>query len=103
VKPADAEGLMRAVSILGDVAQIIHPAEGSFDLSGFDDVTDAVVAVITRHPMREEELAATLPRWTGAELRDTLEALARSGRAQLIERYGQRFWSSAGARYVSPR
>jgi wyosine [tRNA(Phe)-imidazoG37] synthetase (radical SAM superfamily) len=103
VEPSDPEGLMRAVAALGEVAQVVHPVEGSFDLSGFDDVADAIIAVITRHPMREEELAATLARWSSDELRSALEELARAGRAQLIERYGQRFWSCAEARYVAPK
>lgn len=103
VRPADADGLMRATAILGDVAHVVHPAEGAFDLSGFDDVADAVVAVCTRHPMRDEELAATLPRWTPQALDQALAALARDGRIQRVERYGQRFWSCAQARYVPPK
>lgn len=41
VEPADAEGVMRAQAILGDVARVLHPAQGQFDLSGCDKPTDA--------------------------------------------------------------
>ena len=61
---------MRAISILGDAAEVVHPAEGSFDLSGYGNVVDAVVGIITRHPMRQDELEQdTGPLVTGADKR----------------------------------
>jgi wyosine [tRNA(Phe)-imidazoG37] synthetase (radical SAM superfamily) len=100
VKPAGDEGLMRAIAILGDVARVIQPLEGDFDLTGFDDVVDAILAVIKRHPMREQELTAALERWSPGEVDAALGRLRDSGRAQLVTRFGQRFWSCADARYV---
>jgi len=97
VQPPDEEGLLRAHAILGDVAKIIHPASGSFDLSGDESLVDAIVGIITRHPMREDELLRTLVRWTPGEISDTLKALADSGKAQVVERYGVRFWSASPA------
>jgi wyosine [tRNA(Phe)-imidazoG37] synthetase (radical SAM superfamily) len=99
VQPPDEEGLLRARAFLGDVARVVHPAEGDFDLSGYKDVVDAVVAVITRHPMREEELTHALERWSPGQVQEALQALHLSGRAQVVERYGCRFWSAAPARY----
>jgi wyosine [tRNA(Phe)-imidazoG37] synthetase (radical SAM superfamily) len=99
VQPPDEEGLMRAMAILGDVAQVVHPAEGSFDLSGYEDILDAIVGIITRHPMREEELRHTLERWTPQQIEEALSELAASGQAQIVERYGVRFWSAAASRY----
>jgi hypothetical protein len=49
--------------------------------------------------MRDEELMRALERWTPGQVRETLEALAASEQAQVVERYGTRFWSAAGARY----
>jgi wyosine [tRNA(Phe)-imidazoG37] synthetase (radical SAM superfamily) len=63
VRPADEDGLLRARTILGDVAHIVHPAIGSFDLSGEITLEDAVIDIITRHPMREDELIHALDRW----------------------------------------
>ena len=100
VKPADDEGLMRAVALLGNVARVIQPIEGEFDLSGFADIVDAVVAVITRHPMREDELVATLHRWSPEEVGNALGRLQDSGRVQVLTWLGHRFWSCSGARYV---
>ncbi|MBN2471876.1 MAG: radical SAM protein, partial [Anaerolineae bacterium] len=56
VKPPDEEGLMRALAILGEVAHVLHPVAGTFDLHGSASLEDAVIGIITRHPMREEEL-----------------------------------------------
>jgi len=99
VEPTDEAGLMRAVAILGDVAQIVHPAEGDFDLSGCDTVVEAIVSIITRHPMREDELVRALERWTPGQVQEALEALALSGKAQVVERYGARFWSASASHY----
>jgi wyosine [tRNA(Phe)-imidazoG37] synthetase (radical SAM superfamily) len=99
VEPPDEEGLMRALAILGDVAHVVHPAEGSFDLSGSENVVDAIVGIITRHPMREDELRRALEKWTPGLVDAALEQLASSGQAQAVERYGMRFWSASPAHY----
>ncbi len=103
VQPPDEAGLRRAVTILGDIAQVVHPPEGAFDLSpsGSQGIIDAIVNVITRHPMREEELAQALEHWTPGQVEEALRALAASGQAQVIERYGSRFWSAVGLRYLN--
>lgn len=99
VEPPDEDGLMRAVAILGDIAQVVHPTEGTFDLSGYNSVVDAIMSIITRHPMREDELTRALERWTSGQVESALQALIACGQAQIIERHGARFWSAAGARY----
>jgi len=99
VQPPDEEGLIRAMSILGNIARVVHPAEGSFDLSGSESVVDAIVSIITRHPMREDELQRTLDKWTSGQTDAALKQLASSGRAQVVERYGVRFWSATPAHF----
>jgi wyosine [tRNA(Phe)-imidazoG37] synthetase (radical SAM superfamily) len=99
VQPPDEEGLMRASAILGDIAKVVHPAEVTFDLSGCDDVLDAILGIITRHPVRQEELEQALDRWSPAQVRQTLADLAASGQAQIVRRYGVRFWSALPAYY----
>lgn len=95
VRPPDEESLMQAMAILGNIARVIHPAEGSFDLSGYDNPVEAVIGIITRHPMRQEELERTLERWSPGQARAILAELEASGKAQVVERYGARFWSAA--------
>jgi wyosine [tRNA(Phe)-imidazoG37] synthetase (radical SAM superfamily) len=99
VQPSGEEALMRATAILGDIAQVVHLAEGTFDFSGCENVVDAIVSIITRHPMREEELTRALECWAPGHVGAVLAELGASGQAQVVERYGTRFWSAAGARY----
>jgi wyosine [tRNA(Phe)-imidazoG37] synthetase (radical SAM superfamily) len=99
VSPPDQEGLMRATAILGDITHVVHPIEGVFDLSGYDNVIEAVIGIITRHPMREDILQRTLSDWAPGEVHNALSKLSTSGRAQLVERCGARFWSAAGSFY----
>lgn len=97
VQPPDEDGLLRARAILGTVAKIIHPAMGAFDLSGGDDLLEAIMGIITRHPMKESELVEALQAWSTDEIRKTLDDLSRSGRARIVERQGTRFWRAAEA------
>jgi len=99
VQPADEEGLLRAHAILGDVARVIHATSGSFDLSGAETLLDAVIGIIPRHPMREDELIKTLAHASPGEVYATLEELEESGKAQIVERLGIRFWSASPAHY----
>ncbi len=99
VQPPHAESLLQAVAILGNIADVVHPAEGSFDLSGYKDLVDALIGIITRHPMQQEELERTLAKWSPREVKQTLIDLQRSGRVQVVERYGTRFWAASSAHY----
>jgi wyosine [tRNA(Phe)-imidazoG37] synthetase (radical SAM superfamily) len=101
VQPADEEGVMRALTILGEVAHVLHPAAGRFDLSGYENLADAVISIITRHPMRQEELERTLEQSAPGRVGDVLTELEHSGRAQVVERYSTRFWSAAPSHYPS--
>ena len=92
VQPPDEEGLMRASAILGDIARVVHPAEGNFNLSGYDNVLDAVIGIITRHPMPQEELERTLSQRLPGGVEQILADLETSGQAQVVERFGARFW-----------
>jgi wyosine [tRNA(Phe)-imidazoG37] synthetase (radical SAM superfamily) len=99
VKPPDDEALLRSHAILGQVARLIHPAMGTFDFSSEDDLVDAIVSIITRHPMQETELTEALSHWSSRDVHKTLKTLAESGRAQVVKRYGVRFWSPSEAHY----
>ena len=101
VQPTDEEGLLRALAILGDIARVIHPASGSFDLTGSKSLLDAIVGVITRHPIREDELIETLQHFSPGEVSETLSELEKSGKAQVVERFGIRFWSASSSFYPS--
>ena len=99
VRMPDDEGLKRAAAILGDRAQLVGPASGGFDLSSYAHVADAVLAIISRHPMSEADLRRTLARWAPGQVEEALQELAAGGAAQVVERHGERFWTAAGCRY----
>jgi wyosine [tRNA(Phe)-imidazoG37] synthetase (radical SAM superfamily) len=99
VQPPDEEGLLRAVAILGEIARVVHPIEGTFDLSGCGSLVDAVIGIITRHPMREEDVISTLECYSQADISETLAQLHSSGKAKVVERYGTRFWSAATSHF----
>jgi len=103
VDAPDEKALERAESILGEAARRVSPAEGRFDLDFCRDIVEAVLQVITRHPMSEEELGHALGRWPREEIAAALARLAASDRAQLVQRGGKRFWCYAGARFGKPR
>jgi wyosine [tRNA(Phe)-imidazoG37] synthetase (radical SAM superfamily) len=99
VQPASEENLMQAMAILGNVAEVVHPAEGTFDLRGYDNPVDAILSIITRHPMREDQLERSLSRWSQGKVKQVLADLEASGRAQVVERFGVRFWSESSSYY----
>jgi wyosine [tRNA(Phe)-imidazoG37] synthetase (radical SAM superfamily) len=99
VQPADDEGVLRALAILGEVSHVLHPAAGIFDVSSYENLADAVLGIITRHPMRQEELERTLEQAAPRQAGDILAELERSGRVQVVERHGVRFWSAAPSHY----
>ena len=90
---------MRALEILGDAARVVLPARGSFDLGTNESVVDAIIGIITRHPMLQEELERTLEQWAPDRVAEVLAALETSGRAQMVERHGVFFWSAAQAAF----
>lgn len=99
VKPPDEEGLSRAQAILGKVAKRVLPAMGAFEFGSEDDLIEAIVGIITRHPIRESDLVNSLEKWSPKDVKATLNALKNSGKAQVITRYGARFWSASEAHY----
>lgn len=101
VQPPDDEGLMRAISIIQDVVpvRLIYPVEGTVDLEGCDNILDGVIGIITRHPLRDEELSEALGRWSVDEVEWALAQLEASRRARVITRHGQRFWVAASTHF----
>jgi wyosine [tRNA(Phe)-imidazoG37] synthetase (radical SAM superfamily) len=99
VEPPDDEGLMRASAILGRVAPAIVPGEASVETGGFESLGDAIIEIVSRHPMREEEIRRALGRWTADEVSAALAEAASSGRVRTVERLGACFFAAAGSRY----
>ncbi len=60
--PPKKEAIALAHAILGDVNVVDITAEetGDFSIAGFTNPEDAILAIIKRHPMREEQVIETL-------------------------------------------
>jgi wyosine [tRNA(Phe)-imidazoG37] synthetase (radical SAM superfamily) len=99
VRSPDEESLRRALAVVGYTAHIVPPVDGTFDLSGDQSIVDAVVGIITRHPMRQEELEEALSKWTSGQVGQALAELEAGGRAKVVERNGIRYWSAEPAHY----
>lgn len=100
VLPPDDDGLLRARSILGTIAKVVHPAIGRFELRGSAAPADAILEIITRHPMREDELLEALRQHGAENASEVLAQLAQHGKAQILERYGTRFWVASSGHYA---
>jgi wyosine [tRNA(Phe)-imidazoG37] synthetase (radical SAM superfamily) len=94
VEPTDAEGMMRARALLGDVARVVPPVELKLELEPGQSALDALLAIIGRHPMQEDELDTFLRGWDPVAGPKVLDELQESKEARLVERYGTRFWVS---------
>ena len=103
VEIPDDEAVERATAILGEAAEVVAPYEGYFDLSGFADVAEAILAVIRRHPMRQRRLLETLGRWAPGEVEETLARLESSGEAQKRTYRSETFWEYAGGTFGERR
>ena len=91
------------MAILGEVAPIVTPAEGTFELVKDMPVVDTIIDIIRRHPMREAKLVETLTRYADKpdEVLTTLELLAASGQARRHIYRGRVFWEYAGGRFAA--
>jgi wyosine [tRNA(Phe)-imidazoG37] synthetase (radical SAM superfamily) len=99
VEIPEPEALMHAVAILGEAAEVVGPYEGEFDLSGFDDPVEAVLAVVRRHPIRQRRLVETLSRVAPGEIEAVLQRLKASDLVQRRSYRGETFWHYAGGTY----
>ena len=99
VKPADHEGIQRAQDIFGSIARVVNTTDGVFELAENENLVDAVIDIITRHPMKESELLETLKKYSKGEVQNTLVLLEKSRKAQVVTRYGERYWSAILSHY----
>ena len=94
--PPDKERIALAHAILSDVNVVDITAEetGEFSIEGFTNPEDAILAIIKRHPMREEQVIETLEKFEVEEkgARDSLMRLEESGKIKKVEYRKKVFW-----------
>ena len=99
VEPTDKEGLERARKILGQTARVIDPFKGYFDLGEEKELLETIVEIITRHPMKENEIIAALEAYPLVDVKAALQQLEESGKIQVVVRFGIRYWSKSSSYY----
>lgn len=94
--PPDKESIALAHAILGDVNVVDITAEetGEFSIEGFSNPEDAILAIIRRHPMREEQVIDTLKKFEVEErgVHDSLTRLEKSEKIKKVEYRKKVFW-----------
>ncbi|MGB2727329.1 MAG: radical SAM protein [Halobacteriota archaeon] len=94
--PPDKDAIALAHAILGDVTVVDITAEetGDFSTEGFTSPEDAILAIIRRHPMREEQVIETLKKFKLKEedIHDSLTRLAESGKIKKVKYRDKVFW-----------
>jgi wyosine [tRNA(Phe)-imidazoG37] synthetase (radical SAM superfamily) len=100
VEIPDPAALARAREILGASARVVTPAEGAFELPERGAIGDDVLDVISRHPVREEELVWAIERRAPGRAAAVLDELEKGGRASVIVRHGRRYWCDAASRFA---
>ncbi len=101
VNPPGSEALLKARAILGSAARIVHPAQGEFDLSQYQDPLEGIISTIKRHPISQAELERILEQQAPGQSKNLLARLENDPRAFSVERYGVEFWIAAPA-YFPP-
>ncbi|HDS44525.1 MAG TPA: radical SAM protein [Methanomicrobia archaeon] len=100
--PPDQEAIVLAQAIFSDlnVVDITTEEQGEFAIAGFRNPEEAILAIIGRHPMREEQVIETLQHVAVEEeaVQESLLRLAMSGKIKKVTYREKIFWLSAEAR-----
>jgi len=94
--PPDKEAIALADAILSEVNPMAITTEetGEFSTTGFTTPEEAIMAIIRRHPMREEQVIATLKRerFQQSDIEDSFARLYESGRIKKVRYRDSLFW-----------
>jgi len=100
--PPDKEAITLAHAILNDVnvVDITEEETGEFSTEGFTNPEDAILAIIKRHPMREEQVIDTLRNLSFKkkalpkkyDIRDSIKRLEESGKIKKLKYREKVFW-----------
>ena len=96
--PPDNGAIGLAHAILGDVRVVDEGETGDFSTQGFTKPEDAILAIIRRHPMREEQVIETIKKFTLEEedIHNRLKRLEESGKITKVHYRDNVFWLTAG-------
>ncbi len=101
VEVPTAETLALAREILGEVA-VPDPAPRTALAAGTADPADQLLAVLRRHPMREDQLPDAFPSLDPSQLAALLSGLRDAGRLREMRRGGDVYLAPTEGTYVDP-
>ena len=99
VRGPDDDSLKRAISLLGNGAQLAPPPGVSVTLSPEASIEEVIVSIVTRHPMRRSELQHLLAPRTKDDVEQAVERLLAARTVQAVHRFGDEFIVLAGLRF----
>ena len=99
VQLVDENSLETAIEIFGATAKVLKPAAIPTSTGMPDSLEEAILGIITRHPLTSNDLVQNLDQWEEATILSKLEDLLEEQKIQLTTRYGRNYWSSVKARY----
>jgi wyosine [tRNA(Phe)-imidazoG37] synthetase (radical SAM superfamily) len=103
VVPPAKEAIAVAQAILRDLTVVAITAEeqGSFSLAGFANPEEAILAIIRRHPMREEQVIETLMNFAvpAGAVQESLSRLEESGKIKKVSYREKIFWLPAEGKW----
>lgn len=99
VRPPDAEGMVRVAATLGASAHVVHALPVDVNASDYATPADAIVSIVTRHPMNRAQLHQALHRWPPGEVDNALTSLCESDEIFAVERLGMEFWVARGSHF----
>jgi wyosine [tRNA(Phe)-imidazoG37] synthetase (radical SAM superfamily) len=95
VQPPDKKSLESARAILGGDTRLLHRPDPQPESAPVEEISDAVLNIVSRHPMQESELVHALARFAPGQVSETIAGLSTSGKVQVVKRFGKRFWCAA--------
>ncbi len=88
-----------AKKILGKIAKVVQPAIGEFVLDDSLDLENAILNIITRHPMRQKDIEGILHKVASQNIKDILDKLLADGKAKVVVRNGIRYWCTGSSTF----
>ena len=94
--------MVRAHALLGEAAFIDQAEEGRFSTAGFDDPLEAVAMIVRRHPMRKDQIEATLDHFSSDDVAVALERLVQEEKLRAVPYQGEIYYTISQGRYHRP-
>ena len=99
VKPSDKQGLELATKILGDIAPVSVPSFPELQAINVEELSEAIISIVTRHPMQEGELLSLLNSWPSEKVYQKLKELSDARKIQKVVINETTFWNTAAANF----